>query len=193
MTDLGSSLIPQRRYCCGAFVYYKLCQKEISYYRTQVRSLAMLVTNSLTHSLPFSKLDWCDPGVWRCLLKTCWGCYGAEISDEDRVGKTLLQIWMLRFGKKLNFCSNYEDFGQDFWVEVHAIFLSWSLVSILLLMFGWGYEVESRFWNCSRFVNCDLVIWTQPSGPLCLWQCFYKRHHGQVNVSLQPNLYSFAS
>ena len=24
-----------------------------------------------------------------------------------------------------------------------------------------------------RFVNCDLVIWTQPSGPLCLWQCFF--------------------
>ena len=21
-------------------------------------------------------------------------------------------------------------------------------------------------------VLCDLVIWTQPSGPLCLWQCF---------------------
>ena len=46
------------------------------FYRTQVRSLAMLVTHSLTHRLPFSKLDWCDPGVWRCLLKTCWGCWG---------------------------------------------------------------------------------------------------------------------
>ena len=22
-------------------------------------------------------------------------------------------------------------------------------------------------------VNCDLVIWTQPSGPLCLWQCLH--------------------
>ena len=21
-------------------------------------------------------------------------------------------------------------------------------------------------------MNCDFVIWTQPSGPLCLWQCF---------------------
>ena len=28
-----------------------------------------------THWLLFRKLDWCDPGVWRCLLKTCWGCY----------------------------------------------------------------------------------------------------------------------
>ena len=33
------------------------------------------LTHWLTHSLPFSKLDWCDPGVWRCQLKTCWGCY----------------------------------------------------------------------------------------------------------------------
>ena len=24
-------------------------------------------------------------------------------------------------------------------------------------------------------MNCDLVIWTQPSGPLCLWQCFCLR------------------
>ena len=24
--------------------------------------------------LPFSKLYWCDPGVWRCQFKTCWCC-----------------------------------------------------------------------------------------------------------------------
>ena len=49
------------------------------FYRTRVRSLAMLVTHSLTDSLTnwllFSKLDWCDPGLWRCQLKTCWDCY----------------------------------------------------------------------------------------------------------------------
>ena len=33
------------------------------------------VTHSLTNWLPFSKLDWCDPGVWRCQHKTCWVCY----------------------------------------------------------------------------------------------------------------------
>ena len=52
---------------------------KIGNYRTRVRSLAMLVThwlpNSLTHWLLFSKLDWCNPGMWRCQLKTCWGCY----------------------------------------------------------------------------------------------------------------------
>ena len=31
--------------------------------------------NSLTDSLLFSKLDWSDPGVWRCQLKTCWARY----------------------------------------------------------------------------------------------------------------------
>ena len=43
----------------------------VSFYRTRVRSLAMLVTHWLPNSLLFSKLDWCDPGVWRCLL-TRW-------------------------------------------------------------------------------------------------------------------------
>jgi len=37
--------------------------------------LCLSLTHSLTDWLLFSKLDWCDPGVWRCLLKTCWGCY----------------------------------------------------------------------------------------------------------------------
>ena len=50
------------------------------FHQTRVRSLAMLVTNSLTHSLTnsllFSKLDWCDPGMWRWQLKTCWSSLG---------------------------------------------------------------------------------------------------------------------
>ena len=28
----------------------------------------------LTDSLLFSKLDWCDPGMWRRQLKICWSC-----------------------------------------------------------------------------------------------------------------------
>ena len=124
------------------------------------------------------------------------------------VGNNLLQIWKRGLVIKLNFCSDFEHFGLDFEVEAQARFWSWSLVSILLMMFGLGYEVElslvqyseARFGRdlvqmlmfdvfikilklmlnrdseiviCSRFVNCDLVIWTQPSGPLCLWQCFH--------------------
>ena len=41
--------------------------------------LPLSLTNSLTHwltnSLLFIKLYWCDPGVWRSQLKTCWSCY----------------------------------------------------------------------------------------------------------------------
>ena len=64
--------------------FHAMCILEIFnskpyFYQTRIRSLAMLVTHWLTdwltNSLPFSKLDWSDPGVWRCQLKTCWGCY----------------------------------------------------------------------------------------------------------------------
>ena len=48
----------------------------LNFYGTRVRSLLPLsLTDSLTHFVLFSKLDWCDPGVWRCQLKTCRGCY----------------------------------------------------------------------------------------------------------------------
>ena len=36
--------------------------------------LCLSLTHSLTNSLLFSKLDRCDPGVWRCQLKTCLCC-----------------------------------------------------------------------------------------------------------------------
>ena len=63
--------------------FWKQINKSVLFcsynYRTRVQSLGMLVTHSLTHSLTnwllFSQLDWCDPGVWGCQLKTCWGCY----------------------------------------------------------------------------------------------------------------------
>ena len=45
---------------------------------------------SLTHSLLFSKLDWCNPGVWRFQLKTCccnccwWGsCWQQFVADLE--------------------------------------------------------------------------------------------------------------
>ena len=36
--------------------------------------LPLSVTDSLTDWLLFSRLYCCDPGVWRCQLKTCWCC-----------------------------------------------------------------------------------------------------------------------
>ena len=54
-----------------------------------------------------------------------------------------------------------------------------------MLMFGWDFEVSSwsRFWiwnwikicvwTCDMTHKDTLESWTQPSGLLCLWQCFY--------------------
>ena len=55
-------------------------------------------------------------------------------------------------------------FGQDF--EAQVLWRGWCLVEILKLMLG--RDSEDEIW--SRFVF-ELVIWTQSSGPLCLWQC----------------------
>ena len=40
-----------------------------------IGELPLSLTNWLTHPLTLSRLVWCDPGVWRCQLRTCWGCY----------------------------------------------------------------------------------------------------------------------
>ena len=118
-------------------------------HRTRVRSLAMLVTHSLTDwltdSLPFSKLDWCDPGVWRCLLKTCCGCYCCwcrwwESCWQQFVADLEAEVWST-FVQTLS-----TRVGQDFEVEVQARFaaVAWPV------FFCWCFvEVESwsRFWG----------------------------------------------
>ena len=96
------------------------------FYRTRVRSLAMLVTNSLTDSL-----NWCDPGVWRWQLcwwwKTCWQQFVADLEAE------VLVI-------KLNFCSDFEHkvwsrlkLRRDFEAEVWSVFYCWCLVEVTKL------------------------------------------------------------
>ena len=73
------------------------------FYRTRVRSLAMLVTHSLTHSLTHCCLVnlidvtlACEDGNSKLVEDVTV----ANIDDEDRVGNSLLQIWELRFGHK---------------------------------------------------------------------------------------------
>ena len=69
------------------------------FYRTRVRSLATLVSDSLT--------------LWRLveLIDVTLACEDAksklvdvvtvtDVDDEDRFGNSLLQIWKLRFGHK---------------------------------------------------------------------------------------------
>ena len=69
------------------------------FYRTRVRSLCTLVTNQLTHSCLVYLID---------VTLACEDAYSkladvvivADVSDEDRVGNNLWQIWKLRFDQK---------------------------------------------------------------------------------------------
>ena len=78
-----------------------------SFYRTRVRSLAMLVTNSLTdsltHSLTHSRLVNLIDVTLACEdanSKLVEVVTVADIDSEDHVGNSLLQIWELTFGPK---------------------------------------------------------------------------------------------
>ena len=97
-------------------------------------SLTDSLTDWLTDSLLFSELDWCDPGMRRCLLKACWGCYCCWSLIVMRI---VLATVCCRFGNlglviKLNFCSDFEHFW--FW--------SWSSGKILKLKFGQYFAAE---------------------------------------------------
>ena len=115
------------------------------FYQTRDRSLGMLVSNSLTKSWLVNLIDrpWCVKMPTQNLLRL--------LLLLMLVMRIVLATNCCQFGLiiKLNFCLDFEHVGQDFEVEVQARFWSWSLVSILLLMFVWDYEVESWsiFWS----------------------------------------------
>ena len=101
-----------------------------------------------------------------------------------------------------HFCQDFEvEVRRDFEAEVWSVFCCWCLVEVTKLNLGqysearFGQDLNLRFSRClveilklmlSRdseivicsiclwTVYCDLVIWTRPSGPLCLWQCLFK-------------------
>ena len=70
------------------------------------------------------------------------------VSDKDRVGNSLLQTWKLRFGQKLNLCSDFEhkvlsrfwSLKASFEAEVWSVF--WSLIKILKLKFRQAFDSE---------------------------------------------------
>ena len=73
--------------------------------------MAMLVSDSLTNSLTDCRLvNLID------VTLACEDAYSklvdivtvADVSDEDRVGNSLLQIWKLRFGHKAKFYSDLQ-------------------------------------------------------------------------------------
>jgi len=94
--------------------------------------------------------------------------FEVEVQAKFEVG-----VWSVFFCRcfveywsKMNLGRDSEArFGQDF--EAQVLWRGWCLVEILKLMLG--QDSEDEIW--SRFVF-ELVTWTQPSGPLCLWQCF---------------------
>ena len=69
------------------------------FYRTRVQSLAMLVTNSLTHSCLVNLIDVtlaCEDANSKLVEVVTV----AHVDAEDHVGNSLLQIWELTFGPK---------------------------------------------------------------------------------------------
>ena len=115
--------------------------------------------------------------------------------------------------KKLNFCSDFEHkvwsrfrswSKGEIWSWSLVSFFCWCFVEVIwilveILKLGlanifkfnfsrdvWDFEVDtcSRFWRWNLIKICvELVIWTQPSGPLCLWQCLATRWVWNVNLS----------
>ena len=130
-------------------------------------SVTHWLTDSLTHSVTFSKLDWCDPGVWRCQLKTCWGLLLLLMLMMRIV---LATVWCIlgSSGKIFKL-----EFGHYFASDILQRLRSWILIEMLklgsvnilnfslveMVMFGWDFEVNawSRFWRWSLIKIC---VWT---------------------------------
>ena len=78
----------------------------LDFYRTQVRSLGMLVTNSLTDSLTHCRLVnlidvtlACEDGNSKLVEVVPV----VEVDDEKCVNNSLVQIWKVNFGHKVKF------------------------------------------------------------------------------------------
>ena len=83
------------------FVLYVLRSNLIAlyFYRTRVRSLAMLVTDSLTHCCLVNLID-VALACENANSKPVEVVTVAHVDAEDHVGNSLLQIWELTFGPK---------------------------------------------------------------------------------------------
>ena len=97
------------------------------FYRTRVRSLAMLVSNSLTDSLTHCCLVNLIDVTLACAdanSKLIEFVTAADVYDEKRVDNSLVQVCSLVI--KSSFCSDFEHkysrFGQDIEVDVQARF-----------------------------------------------------------------------
>ena len=108
------------------------CSREVSH-----RSWSTWYIEQVQVSLP-SLLQKCDK--WRFLSNQ------SQTSDRWSDRAIILSRFCMCLSKL--YYTEHKVWSK-LWVEVQAIFWSWSLVSILLLMFCRGYEVKSwsRFWS----------------------------------------------
>ena len=126
-----------------------------------------LLTHSLTHSRLVNLIDVTLP---------CEDAYSklvevvtvADVSDEDRVGNSLLQIWNLRFGHIAKLWFRLWAQGlvkilkmklrRDFEVEVWSVFCCWCLVEVT--EFNLGQDFKARFGQDFKFkFSWDAVVW----------------------------------
>ena len=126
------------------------------FYRTRVRSLAMLVTHSLTH--------WLTDSCLANLIDVTLACKNAnsklvevvtvaDVDAEDNVGNSLLQIWELTFGSKAKLLFRLWAqglvkilklrFRQDFEAGFCSAFCCWCFVEVMKLYLG--RDSEARF------------------------------------------------
>ena len=109
----------------------------LSFYRTRVRSLVMLVSDSLTNSLTHSCLVNFIDVTLACEDANSKLVDVVTVADDDRVGNNLLQIWKPRFGQKSK-----------------CLFRLWakSLVKILKLKFRQDLKLEF-----GQFFSADVL------------------------------------
>ena len=137
---------------------------------------------------------WCRFGSWSLVRKSNF-CL-----DFERKIWSIFWSWSSGEILKLKF-SHY--FTADPWFRFWKLFLVETLRLWLNFKFsrnadiGWGFEVAawSRLWRWNLFKELVtwpkeviLVIRTQPSGPLCLWQC--KSETKGVNQKSEPEFFS---
>ena len=127
------------------------------FYRTRVRSLGMLVSDSLT--------DWLTDSCLVNLIDVTLACEDAnsklvevvsvaDVDAEDNVGNSLLQIWELMFGPKAKLLFRLWaqglvkilqlKFRQDFEAGFCSAFCRWCFVEFMKFNLGRYSKVRFR-------------------------------------------------
>ena len=129
------------------YIYRRIFESLIlfSIYWTRVRSLVMLVTNSLTNSRLVNLIDVtlaCEDANSKLVEVVTVD----DVDAEDHVGNSLLQIWKLTFGPKAKLLVRLWTqglvkilklkFRQYFEAGVCASFCRWCLVEFMRLNLG---------------------------------------------------------